>query len=372
MINILEPDLTKKEISLVNNTLKKKHISSFGNLPILVKKKISSMSGCNNVTLTSSGSAALILGLKSLNLNKEDLVITTNYTFIASINSIIHTGHKPWIFDVSKKDLSIDLNHIEKILESETFKRGKYYYHKKLKKRISCIMPVFFCGLIPDLKKLSKISKKFNLKIISDCAGAFFSIIENKDIIKTSDIVITSFNGNKTITAGSGGALFSKNKKIYNKFNSLVDNSKYKHKYTHDDFGFNFKISSLHAAVLLGQLNRFFEIKKKKKFITDFYSKNLISKKFDFINSKDMLWVNLIKFKNLQDKYLFISKTNKHKIKFEEFWVTMNNQKKLKSQMFFNSYKISDNISKKVVAIPSSSTLKIKDLKLIVKTLTKF
>lgn len=85
-----------------------------------------------------------------------------------------------------------------------------------------------------------------------------------------------------------------------------------------------------------------------------------------------MLWVNLIKFKNLQDKYLFIRKTYKHKIKLEEFWVTMNNQKKLKSQMFFNSFKISDNISKKVVAIPSSSTLKIKDLKLIVKTLNKF
>ena len=126
-------------------------------------------------------------------------------------------------------------------------------------------MPVMFCGIVPDIKKIKSVSKKFNLKIIIDCAGGFTEIIKNKDIIKLSDIVITSFNGNKSITSGGGGAIFSQNTKYFKKFEKLADNSKIG-KYVHNNFGYNYKMTNLHAAILLGQINRMKFIIKKKKF----------------------------------------------------------------------------------------------------------
>ena len=369
--NILEPDISIKEINLVNKTLKKNQISAFGDFPRLASKKISKISNSKYVTLTSSGSAALLLAIKSLSLREGDLIITSNYTFIATINSIIHTNCKPWIFDINQKDYSIDLDKLEKTLKEQLIKKGKYFYHKKLRQRVSCIMPVFFCGITPDIKRLSKISKKYNLKIINDCAGSFFSLANDKSIIKYSDISITSFNGNKSITSGAGGAILTNNKSYYKKFDKLVDNSKMNRKYLHSDFGFNYKMSSLHSAILLGQLNRFKEILKKKKIIRNYYSKYLKSDKFSFIDNEKLLWINLIKLKKIKDKKKFLKELNK-KIRIEEFWISMNNQKKIKKKMIIQNFNVSNEISKKIIAIPSSSFLSRDNLKYIVKILNSF
>ena len=370
-INIMEPFLTKLEKKYLLKTFDNNEISVFGNTTTRVKKKLSSITNCSNITLTNSGSSALILGLKSLDLNENDLIITSNYTFIATINSIIHSNLKPWIFDIDREFYSIDLDNLENILNKDTYKRNGLTYHKKTNQRVSAIMPVFFCGIIPDLKRLKIISKKFNLKIISDCAGGFIQLKYNTDLIKFSDILVTSFNGNKSITSGGGGAIFSKNKKYYKKFESLSDNSKIG-KYVHDDFGFNFKMTNLHASILLGQLKRIDEIILKKKNINNFYKKNLNSAKFDLIYSKDVMWLNLILVKKLKNKKKIINDLKRKKIFLESFWVTMSNQKKIKKNFLLTPCPVSNSISKKIIVLPSSSYLKVEELKRITKLMNDF
>jgi len=367
----MEPFLSKVEKKYLIKTFNENFISVYGNITRKVKNKITKITKCPNVTLTNSGSSALILGLKSLNLKDDDLVITTNYTFIATINSIIHTKLKPWIFDIEDKNFSIDINNLEKIINNDTYKKNGFIYHKKTNQRITAIMPVIFCGIIPNLKRIKLISKKYNLKIIMDCAGSFIQLTKNNDLIKISDIVITSFNGNKSITSGGGGAIFSNKKKYFKNFDKLSDNSKIG-KYIHSDFGFNFKMTNLHASILMGQLDRISEIIKKKKFINKFYKKNLNSKKFELIKSKDIMWLNLIKLKNYKDKNKLINNLKKHNIFLERFWVTMNNQKKLKKKMLFTACPVSNLVSEKVLVIPSSIFLKTKELKKITDLLNKF
>ena len=367
----MEPFLTNLEKKYLLKTFNKNEISVFGNTTTKVKNKLSSITNCSNITLTNSGSSALILGLKSLDLNENDLVITSNYTFIATINSIIHSNLKPWIFDVDKEFYSIDLDNLVNILNKNTYKKKGHTYHKKTNQRVSAIMPVFFCGITPDLKKLKIIAKKFNLKIISDCAGGFIQLKYNRDLIKFSDILITSFNGNKSITSGGGGAIFSKNKKYYKKFENLSDNSKIG-KYIYDDFGFNFKMTNLHASILLGQLKRIDEIITKKKKISNFYKDNLNLTKFDLINSKDIMWLNLIIIKKLKDKKKIINNLKKKNIHLEKFWVTMDNQKKIKKNFLLTPCPVSNFISKKVLVLPSSSNLKIKELKRITNLINNF
>ena len=370
-IKVMEPHLSNLEKKYLFETFNNNQISVFGNMVEKVKNKIIKSTNCQNITLTNSGSSALILALKSLDLDNNDIIITSNYTFIATINSIIHAGLKPWIFDTETENFSIDIDNLEKILIKNTYKKKNFRYHKKTHQRISAIMPVMFCGIVPDIKKIKSVSKKFNLKIIIDCAGGFTQIIKNKDIIKLSDIVITSFNGNKSITSGGGGAIFSQNTKYFKKFEKLADNSKIG-KYVHNNFGYNYKMTNLHAAILLGQINRMKFIIKKKNFIHNFYKKNLHSKKFDLISAKDTMWLNLIKIKNLKNKNKLVNELLKKNIFLERFWVTMCNQKKIRKNFLLTPCPKSDYISERIVVIPSSTFLGLKELKKITNLLNNF
>lgn len=370
-IDVMEPSLSNIEKNYLIKTFNQNYISVFGSIVNKVKSRIIQLTKCSNLTLTNSGSSALIIGLKSLHLNENDLVITSNYTFIATINSIIHAKLKPWLFDIEKNNFSIDLNNLEKILIKNTYKKKNFIYHKKTNQRVSAIMPVIFCGIVPDLKRIKLISKKYNLKIIIDCAGGFIQLIDNKDLIKFSDIVITSFNGNKSITSGSGGAIFSNKKKYFKKFDSLSNNSKIG-QYLYDDFGFNAKMTNLHAAILMGQLDRIRFIINKKKIISKFYRENLNSKKFKLIVSKEIMWINLIELEKYRDRNKLLNYLKKSNIFLGEFWVTMNNQKKIKNKMMFTPCPISNSLSKKILVLPSSISLKQKELLKIKNLLNKF
>ena len=371
-INLLEPDISKIEINEIKKALQNNFISTYGNISEKTKEKIKHITKSNYVELSNSGSSALILAIKSLKLQKEEMIITSNFTFIATVNSIMHCGHIPWIFDIESKNFSINLDKLNETLNEETYFKKGGLYNKKLKKRISCIIVVFFAGIVPDLNKLQKIAKKFKLKVIVDCAGGFFSLIENKEILKKVDITITSFNGNKSLTAGSGGAIFSNKLKYAKIFSNLIDNSKSKKPYYHLDFGFNFKISNIHSAILLGQLKRYKEIKSKKNKIKQFYDQKLSSKHFKLIKSKNTLWQNCIIIDNKINKAKLIYKANLKNIMIKEFWVSMINQKKIKRHMFFDKKIQLKDISDRILPIPSSTFLKKKELLRIVKFLNNY
>ena len=365
-INLLEPDISNIEKKELWRAIKNNYISTYGNISKEAKNKIIKLTNCKHVELSNSGSAALLLAIKSLNLKKEELIITSNYTFIATINSIIHSGHKPWIFDVEDKYLSINLENLENTLKKETYLRSDGIYHKKLNKRVSSIVIVFFAGIIPDLKKIRKIAKKFKLKIIVDCAGSFFSLIEDKQLIKSVDMIITSFNGNKSLTAGAGGAILSNKAKFAKIFKHLIDNSKTNKPYYHLDFGFNYKISNLHSSILLGQLKRYKEIKNKKNKIKTFYNRELKSNKFKLIKSDNTIWQNFIVLDNKVNKSNLIKNAIKKKIMLKDFWVPMRDQKLLKKEMIFSKKLKSNSFLKRILPIPSSSFLTKKDLKRVV------
>ena len=161
-----------------------------------------------------TGSSSLLAAFRSIGLKRDDLVITSNYTFIATINSIKISG-EPWIFDTQKDGYNLNLSLIEETLKRQTYKKGNYFYFKKNRKRIYSICPVYVNGKLQDYKRIYKIAKKYNLKIINDCAGSFLTLCKNSNLLRFSDITISSFNGNKSPSSGMGGCLISNNKNYY-------------------------------------------------------------------------------------------------------------------------------------------------------------
>ena len=359
-INVLEPNLSSLEKNSLLKTFSKGEISTYGETTNILNSKIKKLCGAKYCFSTTSGSTGLFLSFKSIGVTENDLIITQSYTFVATISSINAAGGHPWLFDVKKSNLTIDLDQVEKTLKNNTFKIKNHFYHKKTKKRIFAIAPVYTNGFMCDYKRIYKIAKKYNLFVVSDLAGSFLTLTENKKINNFSHLSVVSFNGNKSITGGGGGCMLTNNKKFYEKLSSLATNCTLIKKYHYKSLGYNFKITNLHSSIVLAQLSRLQEIKKKVKNNENFYRKYLKQenmKYFSTSKSGEMVWLNLLYFNNKKKKDLIIKKLFNHKINTHSFWKPIHLQN-LGVKFMKENLKVTNDIADKVLALPSSSFLK--------------
>lgn len=184
-----------------------------------------------------SGTAAIHLALLAYSIGKGDEVITTPYTFIATVEPIIHVGATPVFVDIDPKDHTIDVKKIEKAIT----------------KRTKAIIPVHIFGYPCNMDPIIKIAKKHNLKIIEDACQAHGAKYKKK-CIPVSETGIFSFFPAKNLGAmGDAGAVVTNNKKIAEKIAKLRDHGRTT-KYEHDIIGFNYRLDAIQAAILRKKL----------------------------------------------------------------------------------------------------------------------
>jgi len=365
MINLSIPYLKGNEKKYLNKCIETNFVSTVGKFvnefETLFKKKL----GYKYTTAVNSGTSALHLALKSVNVKKDTLVIMPSYTFAATANAAVYCNAEPWFFDINKS-LNLDLVKLETILQKKTYIKKNKLFQKNTKKQISAIIYVLALGHVPDIKKLKKISNKFKCPLIIDAAAGHFSSYNNLNLSKYNLNCCYSFNGNKSLTTGSGGIFATNNKFLSNKFMNYANICKNKTGYGYNNIGFNYKMSNLNAAVGLAQLECFTKIKKIKKKIYKLYDREFESlKKFIKIKPEDkndfVSWVYALNT-NLYKKTLF--ELNKNKIYVKTFWKPLHLQKPYK--IFLKEKLIySERIWRKVITLPSSPDLSIDNIKKI-------
>jgi len=191
------PDIQQPEIDEVVNTLKSGWLST-GPKTIAFEKLFSAYKGSKYAVGTSSCTAALHLALVSLGLQPGDEVISTDLTFTATISSIVHSGLKPVLCDISRKTQNIDWKQIE----------------SKITPRTKAIIPVHMCGMPCDMEPITEIAKRYSLYVIEDCAHAIETTIDGKHAGTFGDVGAFSFYVTKNISCGEGGMLITDNEEI--------------------------------------------------------------------------------------------------------------------------------------------------------------
>lgn len=361
------PNISSKEKKAVNIALNKNEISTYGGNVLRFEERLKKYTGSKYNLAVSSGSAGLSLAYLSTGIKKNDLIIIPSYTFAATANSVYHAGGLPWFFDIDKATFCLNIEQLNQVLKKTTFQKNKQCFLKENKQRVFAITPVFTFGLLPNLIKLKKVAKKYNLKIITDAACALGSKFEDKNHIDYSDISVFSLNGNKSFTAGGGGIVSTNNKKFFLKCKSLATNCK-KNNYNYSGIGFNLRITNLHASIALAQMDRFTEIFNKKKEITKIYEKRLKKRIFLPKNSwcKNILWFNAIILENKNKLFKILKFVNRNKINCGIFWKPLHLQspyKKFKRE----NLDYTNEVWNKILVLPSSSNLKIIELNKIIK-----
>ena len=215
------PHINKSDVDSVKNVLKSQWISTSYKSVEKFENKISSFCKTKYSIALNSGTSAIHLGLKILGVNNSSEVIVPSLTFIATVNPILYLGAKPIIFDVDQYH-NLKINDVINFIKNNTIFKNKKKINKKTKKIIKVIVVAHMWGRACNFYDLKKICRKRNIFILEDAAEALGSYIKKDKHThcgSIGDLGCLSFNANKIITTGSGGAIITNNKKIYKKLN---------------------------------------------------------------------------------------------------------------------------------------------------------
>ena len=205
MIKFGTPNITKEEIKATNKVLNSKWLTT-GQVVKDFEKNFKEYKNSNFATGVSSCTDALHMSLLALNLKKGDEVLTSAMTFCSAVNVIENVGAKPILVDIDVKSLNIDPLEIE----------------KKITKKTKAIIIVHFAGMPCDVEKILKITKKYNIKLIEDCAHSIETKYNGLHVGNFGFVGCFSFYANKIITtAGEGGMIICKNQKLDTYFKKL-------------------------------------------------------------------------------------------------------------------------------------------------------
>ena len=351
-------DEKKKLLSCINSTF----VSSVGKFVEIFEKKIKSYTKSNYVLATNSGTSALHICLLVSGIKKNDEVLIPALNFPATSNVTIYCGAIPHFIDVEEKTLGINFEKLDKYLKNTAVKKGKYFYNKKTKRRIKALVPTHIFGHSGNLKDLIKIAKKFKLTIIEDASEALGSFYKKKHLGTFGSVGALSFNGNKIITTGSGGAILLKKRADYIKAKKLINVSKINHKWKliYKGLGYNYKMSNIQASLGCAQFNNIEKIISYKYKLLEKYKKSFRgfsqAKIFELKKSRrSNYWLQtLILDKNISKiKNSLLSKANSENIMLRPVWNLMHTLPYLKKYPKMN-LSTAINLEKKIINLPSS------------------
>ena len=262
--SILEPDIGDKELSNVTEAIKSGWISSKGAYLSKFENLFSNYLKGGHSVAVSSGTTALQIALTALGVKQGDEVIVPNFTFGATINSIINSGATPVIADVEKETWTLDVTKLKELISPLT----------------KAIMPVLIYGQPYKIDEMKIFAKENNLLLIEDCAEAIGAKYKNRLVGTDGDCSCFSFFANKTITTGEGGMAVFKNPEIAKKAKILINHGlSGKTKYYHEHVGFNFRMTNMQAAIGTAQMGKIQTLLQKRKDVFENYDELLKEEK---------------------------------------------------------------------------------------------
>ncbi|EAI7807828.1 aminotransferase LegC [Campylobacter coli] len=339
-------------------------VSSVGEFVTRFEEALKEKTKARFVIATNTGTAALHIALLANGIDENCEVITQSISFVATANAIAYTGAKPVFLDIDENTLSLSPKALEHFLENQTYQKDNLSYNKTTHKPIKACVIMHTFGLSAHIKAIKELCEKYHILLIEDAAEALGSTYENKALGTFGKCGILSFNGNKIITGGCGGAILSDDENLAKLARHLSTTAKIPHpyEYDHDRIAYNYRLCNINAAILfagLENLELFLENKRElAKIYKDFF-KNHDKCKFidEKSNEKSNFWLNTLLFKNENLRNIFLEECLKNNIFVRPVWKSLPSLKAFQncqSNELINTKKL----EKRLINLPSSVRIK--------------
>ncbi|HEG3171589.1 TPA: aminotransferase LegC [Campylobacter coli] len=335
-------------------------VSSVGEFVTRFEEALKEKTKARFVIATNTGTAALHIALLANGIDENCEVITQSISFVATANAIAYTGAKPVFLDIDENTLSLSPKALEHFLENQTYQKDNLSYNKTTHKPIKACVIMHTFGLSAHIKAIKELCEKYHILLIEDAAEALGSTYENKALGTFGKCGILSFNGNKIITGGCGGAILSDDENLAKLARHLSTTAKIPHpyEYDHDRIAYNYRLCNINAAILLAGLENlelFLENKRElAKIYKDFF-KNHDKCKFidEKSNEKSNFWLNTLLFKDENLRNIFLEECLKNNIFVRPIWKSLPSLKAFQNCQS-NELINTKNLEKRLINLPSS------------------
>jgi perosamine synthetase len=263
-----EPTFNEKEVDYVTDCIRTGWVSSVGKYVDRFEAELATYTGVKRAVAVVNGTAALHIALKIAGVKAGDEVLIPSLSFVATANAVTYLQAIPHFIDVSEKTLGVDPWKLEVYLDEVGEVHGNKFINKKTGKIIKAVVPMHTFGHPVELDKLIDVCEHYHLVLVEDAAESLGSTYKGKHTGSFGLVNAVSFNGNKIITTGGGGAILTNDDKLadYAKHITTVAKIPHAYEYMHDEIGYNYRMPNINAALGCAQLekmNTFFASKRE-------------------------------------------------------------------------------------------------------------
>lgn len=353
------PEIGQEEKKFLNKVLAS-HFPNEGRLTHLFEGRVARLLGSRHAVAVTSGTAALFLSLKALEIGRGDEVIVPDLTFIATANAVEMCGARPILVDVDPETLNI----------------SPMAFASAITKKTKAVIPVHVSGRPAAMDDIMDIAKRNHIYVVEDAAEAFMSKYKGRHLGTIGNTGCFSFSPHKTITTGQGGIIVTDDDALHIRLRELKDQGRRRRGTGGDDvherIGYNFKFTDLQAAIGLGQLKYLESRLKRSKEIHQRYKKGLLGVAgirlfyFDIDKGEMPQWTDaLVDLRDELDIYL-----KARKIDCRRYWFPIHTQipYKLPDKRFPNSTVL----SRKALWLPSAFIMKNSDVDFVCDNIRTF
>lgn len=372
MISLAIPNLSGNEKKYLDDCIDTTFVSSVGQYVNRFENMVAKETESQYAVATSSGTTGLHAALTAVGVKYGELVIIPTFTFIATANSIAHCGANPWLMDIDPTTWCLDANLVRKEIEKNCVKKEGMLIHKSTGKRVAALMPVYTLGNFPNMKDMRMISDEYCIPLVVDAACAIGAKYEGKSFGSLADLSVISFNGNKTITCGGGGAIVGNNEELLSYVRHLTTTARVWPDYDFDEVGFNYRMTNIQAAVGVAQMERLRGFIKTKRFVHRFYERELeclMRKNFTFFPATEggSCWFSgivLEKGTKLSDSKKLCDCLKGFDIEARSFWKPVHMQKPYMACPV-SDLSISEELWQRIITLPCSTNITEEELEFV-------
>jgi perosamine synthetase len=262
-----EPCFEGNEWKYVKECIDTRWVSSAGKYVDAFEKNLAEFTGARFAVAVVNGTAALHVCLQLAGVERDDEVLAPDLTFIATANAIAYTGAIPHFVDSTENTLGLDPEKLDQYLQEVGVIRDGACYNRITGRRIRAIVPMHTFGHSMDLDPLIDVCEKYHLALVEDAAESLGTYYKGRHTGTFGRINAMSFNGNKIITTGGGGALLTNDESLGRLAKHITTTAKLPHAWDffHDRVGYNYRMPNINAALGCAQLEalpRFLEQKR--------------------------------------------------------------------------------------------------------------
>lgn len=300
-----EPEFPGNEWAYIKDCLDTKWVSSVGSYVDRFEDDLADYTGVKKAIAAVNGTAALQVAYQLAGVAAQTEVLMPALTFVATANAATYLGATPHFVDSCEKSLGVDPEKLKHYLESHTHQKGGRCINNSTQCPIVALVAMHTYGHPGDLDALLEICQRHNIILIEDAAEALGTLYKGKHVGNHGYISCLSFNGNKVITTGGGGAILTNDLRLAVRAKHLTTTARQNHKweFSHDEVGYNFRLPNINAALGCAQLESLdrFILEKRHlahRYIAEFNDITDVQFVTEPPHSKSNYWLNTIRLKS--------------------------------------------------------------------------